>query len=143
VRVTSLSLRNFKCYGEAELGLENGVTVVHGVNGSGKSTLLEGVFFALYGSKALDDRTLGDVITTGEDETEVELSFTHAGVDYHIHRVVKRRGDRATTTTCILETPEGDIEGARDVRARSLACSGWTPTPSSTVHTSVRAKSTN
>ncbi len=117
MRVTSLSLRNFKCYGEAELGLENGVTVVHGVNGSGKSTLLEGVFFALYGSKALDDRTLGDVITTGEDETEVELSFTHAGVDYHIHRVVKRRGDRATTTTCILETPEGDIEGARDVRA--------------------------
>ena len=116
MRVDALDLRNFKCYGEAQLGLENGVTVVHGVNGSGKSTLLEAVFFALYGSKALDDRTLDDVITTGEEETEVELAFTHANTSYRIQRTIKLRGDRATTTKCVLETPEGTIEGARDVR---------------------------
>ncbi len=117
MRVDSLSLRNFKCYGEAELDLERGVTVVHGVNGSGKSTLLEAVFFALYGSKALDDRTLDDVITTGEETCGVELAFTHANATYRIERELTLRGDRATTTTCVLETPEGSIEGARDVRA--------------------------
>ncbi len=107
---------NFKCYGDADLSLERGVTVVHGVNGSGKSTLLEAVFFALYGSKALDERTLDDVITTGEEEAEVELWFTHDGREYRVERRLKLRGDRATTTKCVLETPDGAIEGARDVR---------------------------
>ncbi|AXR78789.1 DNA double-strand break repair ATPase Rad50 [Natrarchaeobaculum sulfurireducens] len=116
MKVDRVRLRNFKCYGDADLALERGVTVVHGVNGSGKSTLLEAVFFALYGSKALDDRTLDDVITTGEEETEVELWFTHDGRDYHVERALKLRGDRATTTTCVLETPTETIEGARDVR---------------------------
>ncbi|MDG5817409.1 DNA double-strand break repair ATPase Rad50 [Natronococcus sp. A-GB7] len=116
MRVDRVRLRNFKCYGEAELGLERGVTIVHGVNGSGKSTLLEAVFFALYGSKALGDRTLDDVITTGEEECEVELEFTHDGESYRVERRLKLRGDRATTTKCVLEGPDGTIEGARDVR---------------------------
>jgi DNA repair protein SbcC/Rad50 len=116
MRADRVRLRNFKCYGEAELGLDRGVTIIHGVNGSGKSTLLEAVFFALYGSKALGDRTLDDVITTGEDESEVELWFTHDGRDYHVERHLKLRGDRAATTKCVLETPTETIEGARDVR---------------------------
>ncbi|EMA34089.1 DNA double-strand break repair ATPase Rad50 [Halobiforma nitratireducens] len=116
MRVDRIRLRNFKCYGDADLSLDRGVTVVHGVNGSGKSTLLEAVFFALYGSKALDDRTLDDVITTGEEEAEVELWFTHDGRDYHVERRLKLRGDRATTTNCVLETPSATVEGARDVR---------------------------
>ncbi|ELY61585.1 DNA double-strand break repair ATPase Rad50 [Natronolimnohabitans innermongolicus] len=116
MKVDRLRLLNFKCYGESELGLERGVTVVHGVNGSGKSTLLEAVFFALYGSKALDDRTLDDVITTGEEDCEVELRFTHDGRSYRVERHLKLRGDRATTTKCVLETPTETIEGARDVR---------------------------
>ncbi|WP_049923009.1 DNA double-strand break repair ATPase Rad50 [Halopiger djelfimassiliensis] len=116
MRVDRIRLRNFKCYGDADLGLDRGVTVVHGVNGSGKSTLLEGVFFALYGSKALSDRTLDDVITTGEEDAEVELWFTHDDRAYHVERRLKLRGDRATTTKCVLETPTETIEGARDVR---------------------------
>ncbi|MFC6717516.1 DNA double-strand break repair ATPase Rad50 [Natrialbaceae archaeon GCM10025810] len=116
MRVDRIRLRNFKCYDDADLDLERGVTVVHGVNGSGKSTLLEAVFFALYGSKALDDRTLDDVITTGEEESEVELWFTHDGSAYRVERRLKLRGDRAATTKCVLETPDGTIEGARDVR---------------------------
>ncbi len=117
MNVTQVALENFKCYDDATLELDRGVTVVHGVNGSGKSTLLEAVFFALYGSKSLDGRTLAEVITTGEEEGGVELWFTHDGGAYHLERRLKRRGDRASTTTCILETPEGPIEGARDVRA--------------------------
>ncbi|MEY7850772.1 DNA double-strand break repair ATPase Rad50 [Natrarchaeobius sp. A-rgal3] len=118
MRVDRVRLENFKCYGEADLRLEDGVTVVHGVNGSGKSTLLEAVFFALYGSKALDDRTLDDVITIGEDDAEIEVWFTHDGREFHVERRLSLRGDRATTTKCVLETPAGPIEGARDVRRR-------------------------
>ena len=115
MRVDRLRLRNFKCYGEADLSLDRGVTVVHGVNGSGKSTLLEAIFFALYGSKALEDRTLDDVITIGEEEAEVECWFTHEGAAFSVERRLKLRGDRATTTKCVLETPDGAIDGARDV----------------------------
>ncbi|TKX52103.1 hypothetical protein EXE44_19260, partial [Halorubrum sp. SS7] len=79
---------NFKPYGDADLRLTEGVTVIHGLNGSGKSSLLEACFFALYGSKALDG-TLEDVITNGEEETEVELWFTHDGVSYRVERRLK------------------------------------------------------
>ena len=116
MRIDRVQLKNFKCYGNAELSLEYGVTVVHGVNGSGKSTLLEAIFFALYGSKALDGRTLEEVITTGETEAEVNLWFSHDGGSYRVHREVKRRDDRAVTTKCVLETGSETIEGARDVR---------------------------
>ncbi|GAB3026353.1 DNA double-strand break repair ATPase Rad50 [Natronobiforma cellulositropha] len=116
MRVSRVRLENFKCYGESDLRLRDGVTVVYGVNGSGKSSLLEAVFFALYGSKALDDRTLDDVITTGEEETGVELWFSHDGREYHVERRLKLRGERATTTKCVLESGDETIEGARDVR---------------------------
>ncbi|WP_336336949.1 DNA double-strand break repair ATPase Rad50 [Haloarcula brevis] len=110
-------LSNFKCYDEADLRLDSGVTVIHGLNGSGKSSLLEACFFALYGSKALDE-TLGDVVTIGADDCTVELWFSHAGGDYHLTRRVRATGAQPTTAKCVLETPEGNYEGARDVRRR-------------------------
>ncbi len=115
--MTDVTLENFKCYEDAELDLSTGITVVHGVNGSGKSTLLEAIFFALYGSRALDDRTLSDVVTTGATSTAVELGFTHDGERYRIERRVTRRDERTSTTKCVLEGPDDQIEGARDVRA--------------------------
>jgi len=115
VRFERVHLRNFKCYADTDLRLEPGVTVVHGLNGSGKSTLLEACFFALYGSAALDVKR-EEVITTGEEECEVELWFAHAGGDYHIERRLKDYGDRVDHD-CLLETPDGTHEGARDVEA--------------------------
>ncbi|MFB6093384.1 MAG: DNA double-strand break repair ATPase Rad50 [Halanaeroarchaeum sp.] len=109
-----LRLRNFKCFEDAEVSLDRGVTVIHGLNGSGKSSLLEGTFFALYGTAALE-RTLEDVVTIGEDEAEVDLWFTHDGVDYHVERRIRVTGDRATQATCVLEGPETTYDGVRDV----------------------------
>jgi exonuclease SbcC len=116
VKFEYVRLSNFKCYEETDLRLDEGVTVIHGPNGSGKSSLLEACFFALYGSKALDT-TLGDVVTIGADDAEVELAFTHGGESYHVQRRVRATGERATTARCVLETPDGPVEGARDVRA--------------------------
>jgi len=110
-------MENFKCYGDADLRLDRGVTVIHGLNGSGKSSLLEACFFALYGTKALDEN-LDDIVSIGADDTTVELWFTHGGGDFHIERRVRNTGERATTAKCVLETPEGSFDGARDVRQR-------------------------
>ena len=116
MRFRHVRMENFKCYADAELDLDTGVTVIHGVNGSGKSSLLEACFFALYGSKALSDRTLDDVITNGADDAEIELVFDHAGESYRIERRLRLSGERAQTAKCVLETPDGSIDGARAVR---------------------------
>ncbi|MXR41224.1 DNA double-strand break repair ATPase Rad50 [Halobaculum sp. WSA2] len=113
-----IRLRNFKPYADTDLRLSDGVTVIHGLNGSGKSSLLEACFFALYGSKALDG-TLGDVVTNGAEESEVELWFTHDGRSYHVRRELKRYGDQIQTTTCTLDSDDETVhrDGATDVRA--------------------------
>ncbi|PSQ03925.1 chromosome segregation protein [Halobacteriales archaeon QS_4_69_31] len=115
MRFDRLRLSNFKCYGDADLTLRGGVTVIYGLNGSGKSSLLEACFFALYGSRALAG-TLDEVVTIGADKTEVELWFTHDGTEYHVERRVRATGETPSTDKCVLETPDGTVEGARDVR---------------------------
>ncbi|WP_227354668.1 DNA double-strand break repair ATPase Rad50 [Haladaptatus salinisoli] len=115
MRFDRIRLSNFKCYEDADLLLDAGVTVIHGLNGSGKSSLLEACFFALYGARALD-RTLDDIVTIGADDAEVELWFTHAGGEYHLHRRVRATGESAQTAKCVLETPGGSVDGSRDVR---------------------------
>jgi exonuclease SbcC len=115
VRVDRVRLSNFKCYGDADLRLDRGVTVVHGVNGSGKSSLLEACFFALYGSAAIPG-TREDVIRTGEEECEVELWFRHDGVDYHLERSLKDYGDRVSHD-CLLEGGDASWEGPSSVDA--------------------------
>ena len=112
-----IRLRNFKCYGDIDVALDTGVTVIHGPNGSGKSTLLEACFFALYGASALDT-TLEEVVTIGETEMAVDLGFTHGGESFRLEREVRVRNGGARTTRCVLETPSGPVEGARDVRER-------------------------
>ncbi|MFC7155236.1 DNA double-strand break repair ATPase Rad50 [Halomarina halobia] len=118
MRFERIRLEHFKCYDDADLRLDRGVTVIHGLNGSGKSSLLEACFFALYGARALDT-TLDEVVTIGSEEATVELTFVHGGERFRLERRVRVSGDRAQTASCVLETPgEGDpIEGARDVRS--------------------------
>jgi len=108
-------LENFKCYADADLRLDRGVTVIHGLNGSGKSSLLEACFFALYGARALD-ATLDEVVTIGADDATVELWFEQGGGSYHVERRVRVSDDRASTAKCVLEAPDATYEGARDVR---------------------------
>jgi ATPase involved in DNA repair len=114
VRFDRLELRNFKPYGDASLELPDGVTVIHGLNGSGKSSLLQACFFALYGARALDG-TLDDVITNGEEESDIDLWFTHAGTQYHISRQL-REYDNRTDHDCTLEGPDTTRDGVRDTR---------------------------
>ncbi|SDJ92828.1 exonuclease SbcC [Halovenus aranensis] len=117
MRFDRISLRNFKCYEDAQLRFDSGVTVIHGLNGSGKSSLLEACFFALYGSRALDT-TLDEVVTIGAEETIVELDFTHGGESYRVRRRIRVSNGDARTAECVLDGPGGTTEGATDVRGR-------------------------
>src|SRR4051812_10569246 len=49
MRVTQLTLRDFRTYVEAEVRLGPGLTVVSGRNGAGKTNLLEALYFACTG----------------------------------------------------------------------------------------------
>ena len=103
--VEELALRNYRCYEEATVGFEPGVTVVQGRNGSGKTSLLEATFVALYGSDALDsDEVLADVVTNGAEEGSVSLGFRQAGDRYRVTQEFRMADDdRATTRKSVLE----------------------------------------
>src|SRR5215212_8124681 len=68
--VTSLSLRDFRNYGRAELDLGPGLNVVHGPNGAGKTNLLEAVYFALTGRSCRTSNER-EVVRSGEQVTRV------------------------------------------------------------------------
>ncbi len=120
MRFERVSLSNFKCYEDASVSLDPGVTVIHGINGSGKSSLLEACFFALYGATALD-RTLDEIVTIGAEEAEIDLGFTHEGDSYDLYRRIRATGERATTADCVLEGPRETIEGVGDVEDRIVS----------------------
>ena len=49
MRVLAVSLRDFRCYEHAEVGIGEGLTVVSGANGAGKTNLLEALYFGCTG----------------------------------------------------------------------------------------------
>jgi DNA replication and repair protein RecF len=72
VRVTRLSLRDFRSYEAAELRPGPGLTVITGRNGAGKTNLLEALYFACTGRSC---RTANEreVVRFGEHLTRLEL----------------------------------------------------------------------
>jgi DNA replication and repair protein RecF len=84
MRVTRLSLRNFRSYEAAELRLGPGLTVITGPNGAGKTNLLEALYFACTGRSC---RTANEreVVRFGAGVARLELDAEAA--DGEAHRV--------------------------------------------------------
>jgi exonuclease SbcC len=101
VRVSELSLRNFRVFDQVDLELPARVIGIFGENGSGKSTLMESIAFALYGVDAA--RTKKDAIRTQGTlaDCEVRVVFEHAGQEYEVRRALKGRGS----------TPDAELFG--------------------------------
>jgi DNA replication and repair protein RecF len=72
MRVTRLSVRDFRSYEAAELRLGPGLTVVAGRNGAGKTNLLEALYFACTG-RSCRTATEREVVRFGASLTRLEL----------------------------------------------------------------------
>jgi DNA replication and repair protein RecF len=76
VLVTRVALRDFRCYGRAELRLGPGITVLHGANGAGKTNLLEAVYFGCTGRscRTRNERELVRMGSGGTARVEVSVA---------------------------------------------------------------------
>src|SRR5579871_5567296 len=70
MHVAGLTVRDFRCYEQAEVTLAEGLTVISGPNGAGKTNLLEALYFGCTGRSC---RTANEreVVRFGADTTRV------------------------------------------------------------------------
>src|SRR5207248_488826 len=86
MRITHLSLRNFRVFPELDLEVPPGVLGVYGPNGAGKSTLVESILWALFGVARTGKESLRADGATAETVATVE--FEHDGHLYEVTRSV-------------------------------------------------------
>ena len=84
MRITRLSLRNFRVFSELDLEMPPGVVGIYGPNGAGKSTLVESILWSLFGVARTAKESLRRDGATGETSATVE--FEHDGHLYEITR---------------------------------------------------------
>jgi DNA replication and repair protein RecF len=72
VRVTSLTVRDFRNYERARIELADGLTVLAGPNGAGKTNLLEALYFGLTGRSCRTSNER-DVARFGQPAARVEV----------------------------------------------------------------------
>jgi DNA replication and repair protein RecF len=100
VRVTRLTLRDFRSYESAELRPGPGLTVIAGRNGAGKTNLLEGLYFACTGRscRTANEREVvrfGAQLTRLELETEDEQGRHEISVGFQPGEAKRLRADGA------------------------------------------------
>jgi DNA repair protein SbcC/Rad50 len=111
VRITTISLRNYRVFRDLELEMPPGLVGIYGANGSGKSTLLESVLWALYGRARTGK---GEIRSAGETgECVVELGFEHESHHYLVRRSIS--GANATVKTRVLVGGDVVADGITDV----------------------------
>src|SRR3954471_14171795 len=96
VRLTHLSLRDFRSYTEVELALDPGVTALVGPNGQGKTNLVEAI---------------GYLATLGSHRVAADAPLVRLGADRAIVRAQVRQGERQQLVE--LELNPGKANRAR------------------------------
>ncbi|HVW33708.1 MAG TPA: SMC family ATPase, partial [Acidimicrobiia bacterium] len=86
MRVTRLTLRNFRVFAELDLEIPPGVVGIYGPNGTGKSTLVESILWSLFGVARTGKDSLRSDGAAGETEATVE--FEHDGHLYEVRRTL-------------------------------------------------------
>jgi DNA replication and repair protein RecF len=72
MKVVACTLRDFRSYGEAQIVLAGGLTVVSGANGAGKTNLLEAIYFGCTGRSCRTSNER-EVVRFGSAATHVEI----------------------------------------------------------------------
>ncbi|WP_421384819.1 AAA family ATPase [Bacillus salacetis] len=102
--------------------------VISGKTGSGKTTIFDGISFAIYGKASGEDRNGSDLrsqFANDNDLTEVSLTFSLRGKNYHIIRSPqqekkKARGEGFTTVTAKAEFYAVDKNGEMQLLAANV-----------------------
>lgn len=117
----SIEVKNWKTFTEATLNLEsNGLTGIIGQNGSGKSSFVDAILWCLYGHRPKDvtnaalRRRKSDPT---KDETQVRVTFTHAGQTVEVFRSMKTK--RHTVTAGIF------LDGTEVTVATGTTAENW------------------
>ncbi|MFX0138104.1 MAG: AAA family ATPase, partial [Candidatus Hodarchaeota archaeon] len=106
MKIQQLILKNFKCFRNAEIPsnkneqVPNGLIIIQGntkerSNSFGKTSLVEAILVALFGHVA-SELSINDMITFGENETEIRLQFSLNSKEYLVVRKLKRGKKQGT-----------------------------------------------
>lgn len=91
MRVSSISLRDFRNYTEADITVDRGCVVLVGSNGQGKTNLIEAVnFLSTLGSHR--SSTESAMIRTGAEAAIVRVHLTHEDRDILLEAQLNREG---------------------------------------------------
>lgn len=107
MRLTALSLHDFRSYADAEIAFSSGQNYIFGKNWQGKSSIMDGIGYALFGRRILPARLAGAAVRTdhlvrrGAESGSVELYFEHRGEEYCLRR------------TCPRDMPTLSLDGCR------------------------------
>lgn len=91
MNVTHMALRNFKSWGEIEIAIPAGTSLLAGANGAGKSSLVEAMLVAMYGSSS----DAGSYIRRGTDAASVTVEIATGSGDLMITRTIRASGASA------------------------------------------------
>lgn len=89
MRVSSLSLRGFRNYGEASLSFDEGINLICGRNAQGKTNLLEAVYM-LTGGKSFRTRFEREMIGFDSDSAEIKAGIFAAEREQRIEILLRR-----------------------------------------------------
>lgn len=95
MRITNLSVSNFRCIRNLELDLSADVVAVYGRNGTGKTAIFDAIEFALFGAVArLEDQqtALQNVFAT--DEASVQVTFSDSTTEAQLDVALAADGPR-------------------------------------------------
>src|SRR5678815_2262625 len=85
MQLIKLKTKNFKRLEKGEFNFTKGLNFILGDNGAGKSTLLRAISTALFGVQMLPGLP-EDIPTRGQTTWELELTYSHKGVEYVVKR---------------------------------------------------------
>lgn len=107
MRITSITVRNYRLHRELSVELDPFRTLIGGPNESGKSTLIEAAHRGLFLKSKISGEARNEMLSKNGGRPEVEIRFEAAGKSY---KISKRFGGNSGTSTL-------DVEGGRTLQA--------------------------
>lgn len=84
---------NVRTFESLDLDLPTGCIVIGGENGAGKSTILNAIDIALFAGRG----ELPPLLSLGEEELRLELTFEHGDELYRVRRAYSAKGRGKTS----------------------------------------------